>query len=73
MKIGDRVEVTTLPRFINKFIKVGDTGRIITYREMSGRIFVGVEFDKCINGHNCNSICKDNHCAWISKNYLKVI
>ena len=32
MKIGDRVEVTTLPRVRNKFIKVGDTGRIITYR-----------------------------------------
>lgn len=32
----------------------------------------GFEFDKYIDGHNCDGIGKDGYCWYITKNFLKI-
>lgn len=70
MYIGERVQIIDI-RNLNKKIKYGDTGRVIAYDydKYLGTI-LGVEFDRYIQGHNCNGAGKDGFCAWVRKKKL---
>ena len=53
MKIGDRVRVKNDRNLFNQDIKVNDQGKIICFKEGIYFTHVGVEFDRDINGHDC--------------------
>lgn len=73
MKIGDRVRVKNNSNLFNSDIKVNDQGKIICFKDGFYFKYVGVEFDKDINGHDCEGHGKKNKCAWITKKHLQEV
>lgn len=73
MKIGDKVKVKNNKNLLNSNIKVNDIGKIICFKESQFFIYVGVEFNEDINGHDCGGKGKKNRCAWITKSHLEVV
>ncbi|KYK24691.1 hypothetical protein AYK26_06480 [Euryarchaeota archaeon SM23-78] len=71
-KVGDRVVG------INNTCTVGNNnvpikglkGQIINPIGLFGGV-VGVDFDKCIDGHDCDGDAKDGYGWWVPKSYLK--
>lgn len=73
MKIGDRVKVIDIRHLSNKNIKLYDEGKIVAFKDMEYFLSVGVEFDKNIEGHNCEESGKNKHCTWIRAKYIRVL
>lgn len=69
MNIGDQVKVINLKNISNKNIRYGDIGRIITYQydSLVGAV-LGIEFDRFIDGHDCEGAGKKGFCSWIRIN-----
>ena len=51
------------------FVDVGSTGTVIE----EGRATVGVEFDKCVKGHDCGGLCEPGNGWYVMKSDLEPI
>lgn len=51
------------------FVDVGSTGTVIE----EGRATVGVEFDKCVKGHDCGGLCEPGYGWYVMKAHLELI
>lgn len=72
LKIGDRVRVVSLPNSFtaeNPNIKMGLMG---TVKDLNG-VFVGVEFDEYMDGHNGRWRGKQGYCWYIEYYHLEKI
>ena len=79
-KVGDRVrlkkgfEREVSPRFIKK-VKVGDEG-IVCVEEVEKHeigFFVGVDFKRNVEGHNCGNHCPKNFGQYVSFKNLELV
>ena len=59
-QVGDHVSVVTEFGLCNDSIHEGDTGFVCDIVSWSKTV-VGVAFDKCIDGHNCDGTCENGH------------
>lgn len=81
-KIGDKVIVTAHNKelsypFVGNNIQelynsVGTICNLGTFKWANGKVVHGIDFEKNINGHNCNGNCKLGHGQNINEIYLKL-
>ena len=81
-KIGDKVIVTahnkelSYPVVDNNiqelYNSVGTICNLDTFKCADGKVVHGIDFEKNINGHNCNGNCKLGHGQNINEIYLKL-
>ena len=69
-KIGDRVRITEKRDIANPLITKGMVGEIIRVKPDG---LVCVEFDKCIKGHSCSGVGRDEHCWWIPSRRIEPV
>lgn len=63
-KNGDRVEATCDKCSENSYLRIGDTGTVCQIYYNS----IGVEWDRMIDGHNCNGSCLRGY-GWYVKDF----
>ena len=72
LKIGDRVKVVSVPNsFITENIKI-KVGMMGTVKDLT-EAYVGIEFDKYIDGHHGNWKGKYGYCWWVEYECLEKI
>lgn len=65
--IGTRVKYISDCRFGDKELH-GLYGKIVTYSRLTGS--AGIEFDKFIDGHDCDGHGKDGRCWYVPCSYI---
>lgn len=65
---GERVIVVDIKNMMNKNIRLGDKGTVISCDDKYTCL---IEFDRDINGHTANDFGKDGHCAFVRKNRVR--